>query len=236
MTKQSEPLSDFAGLGKLAKAIPPGVYKKTAATVLTTFEQLAAPLTATTVGFGELIKQRFATMVEVQRAIAAYTLEDACVRAQAKLDAKRAKLTPISHPKSFVRAFEEAAIETDPLLHEMWTNLLASQIAANDVHPFFVDLLSRFSPEEAQILASLNEFSQLGENGGRYIMINLDTNVPSWIRHADDIEPKPWTGACILLCEFRVADLVSLPGIDDHRPSILYRTSIGTRFLRAVSR
>ena len=187
---------DLAGLGKLAKAIPAEVYKRTATSVTATFEALVSPITETTSGVGMLIRQKFAAMVEVQKAVAVYTLEEACARAAAKLEMKKSKLTPVAHPKSFVRAFEEAASETDPVLHEMWTNLLASQIAHDEMHPHFVELLTHFSAEEAQMLASLRTIDDVGENGGRYIMVNLDTNIRSWIKHATDIDPKPWTPSC----------------------------------------
>ena len=58
---------------------------------------------------------------------------------------------PVS-TKTFVKAIEEASKESDPLLHEMWANLLASQLVEETCHPHFVQILSHFSPAEAKLL------------------------------------------------------------------------------------
>src|SRR6266850_8567238 len=98
---------DVAGFGKIAKAIPAKVYQRSAEVVLTTFQDLIAPITETTSGLGRYIRQKFDAMVEVEKALATYTLEEATVRAQARVARAGGSLRPPIHPKTFVRAIEE---------------------------------------------------------------------------------------------------------------------------------
>jgi hypothetical protein len=228
---------DLTGFGKIAKAIPPEVYTRTAKSALTVFEKVIAPITETTHGFGRYIRQKFDNMVEVEKAIAAFTIEKACLKAQKRASSQGISVGVPQHPKSFVKALEEASRETDPLLHEMWASLLASQLLPGDCHPHFVEILQHFSPSEAILLISLHDGDAVGENDGKYISIDID-RVSSWIAHAEDAEPKPWTASCILLIDFGFADLKAQlwkePKEDD-RPSILYRTRAGSEFLKTVS-
>src|SRR5580692_10351181 len=75
---------DLVGLGKVANAIPPEVYKQTTAMVLKTFEALVAPFTQTTAGLGQLIRQTFDNWVQVRKAIGTYTWQQAVIRARAR--------------------------------------------------------------------------------------------------------------------------------------------------------
>ena len=225
---------DLAGFGKLAKAIPEEVYNRTTDSLLTTFEKLVAPITETTHGLGRYIRQKFDSMVRVEKAIATYTLEQACIKAKAKAASLGVGMISPTHPKSFVRALEEASKETDPLLHELWASLLASQLLDGYCHPHFVELLPHFSPAEARLLVSLRDWNTVGEHGGEYIMFNID-RCSHWLDHADDNEPKPWTLSCTLLIEFGLADLLSTKGSEPGSPPILHRTLSGTEFLKAVS-
>ena len=83
-------------------------------------------------------------MVEVEKAIATYTLEQACNRARAKAATLQVATIAPAHPKSFVRALEEASKETDPVLHDLWASLLASQFLDGYCHPHFVRVTSSF--------------------------------------------------------------------------------------------
>jgi hypothetical protein len=233
MNKDSNESFDLTGLGKVAKAIPKEVYLRTTEALLTTFENLVAPITETSSGFGRYIRQKFDGMVEVEKAIATYTLEKAVARAKAKAALSGAHLKPV-HSKSFVRALEEASKETDPLLHEMWANLLTTQIVDGKSHPHFVETLTHFSPAEAQILSSLNLESNVGENNGPYFYASYDS-FKWWVKNATDSEKKPWDYSCSLLCEFGFAYVLSLEDRSDENVVILYRTTFGEAFLKTVS-
>jgi len=225
---------DLAGIGKIAKAIPEEVYVQSADTLLTTFRKLVAPITEATGGLGRYIRQKFDNMVLVEKALATFTLEKAMRRAADKSNRYSSRIVPPAHTKSFVNALEEASKETDPLLHELWANLLASQMTEGFSHPHFVEILSHLSPAEAQLLVSLRDLDGVGEHAGRYIIIFID-RIHAWITHAEDANPKSWNFSCSLLCQFGFADLLSRKGDNDDKPVILYRTASGSRFLKAVS-
>jgi len=223
---------DIAGFGKIAKAIPKEVYERSAATLLTTFEKLTAPITETTSGLGRYLRQKFDNMVEVEKAIATYTIEKAIYRAKQRCERFGGSLHAPVHPKSFVRAIEEASKETDPLLHEMWSNLLASQLSEDVCHPHFVEVLPHFSPADARLLLSLFRRSEVGENEGGFLTFSADS-FTYWVNKTGG-DLNPWSLSCEMLIEFRFADLLG-PKPRQNGVAILYRTASGDAFLTAVS-
>ncbi|HCD1288866.1 TPA: DUF4393 domain-containing protein [Vibrio parahaemolyticus] len=234
MTNENKGL-DLTGLGEVAKSIPPEVYVQTTGTVLSTFNKLVAPITETTDGLGRYIRQKFDNMVDVEKAVATYTLENAVLKAQKKSTALGQVISPPIHYKSFVKTLDEASKETDPLLHEMWENLLAEQLVSHTFHPHFVEVLSHFSPSEARLLVSLRSKDEVTVHSGGYISYN-DDSFTHWIKNGDENKLNEWNYSCILLHEFR---FVGLLAVDKERYSngvtILHRTSSGDSFLKAVS-
>jgi hypothetical protein len=224
---------DVVGFGKIAKAIPPKVYELTATTLVTTFQALTAPITETTSGLGRYLRQKFDNMVDAEKAIATYTVEQAVIRARRRLATTGRELLPPPSSKTFVRSIEEASKETDPLLHEMWVNLITSQITSDKCHPHFVEILSHFSPAEARLLAELVTESEVGENEGGYITIG-EFAFDSWVPRAD-ADPRPWSISCTLLFDFAFINLLSPKGPTKNDTTILYRTKLGSAFLSAVS-
>jgi len=220
---------DVAGLGKIASAIPKEVYEKSATTLLNTFEKLTAPITETTSGLGRYLRQKFDNMVEAEKAIATYTVEKAIMRVHERFP--RGQLRPPEHPKTFVKAIEEASKETDPILHEMWTNLLASQLSDNACHPHFVEVLPHFSSSEAKTLISLLPMAEVGEHE-YYVSISPDA-FKHWIPKNIDQDLRPWTISCDLLLEFRFGHVVG-PKPARREVAIMYRTPLGCAFLQAV--
>ena len=221
---------DVAGFGKIAKAIPPEVYEKSATTVLKTFRDLVAPITETTSGLGRYLHQKFDNMVEVEKALGTFTLEKAMRRAREKAERNGSSVHPPTHPKSFVKAIEEASKETDPLLHEMWANLLASQLTEETCHPHFIQTLSHFSPSEAKLLTCLLPRNQL--RGHTHPNPSFLDTVTQWSRDYRG-EPQPWSLSCALLRDLGLAAVTRslFPPTD----IILYRTDAGDAFLAAVS-
>jgi hypothetical protein len=224
---------DIAGFGKVAKAIPPKVYERSANALITTFQQVISPITESTSGLGRYIRQKFDNMVEAEKAIATYTVEKAIARARIDAAGSGKQLHAPIHPKTFVKTIEEASKETDPLIHEMWTNLLASQLTEDIAHPHFVEVLSHFSPAEAGLLISLLPRSEIGENDGEYFGDPLD-----WFKYwipKNGADQRPWTISCSILCEFQFAKVVAPKGGKPEWTSILYRTNVGATFLKTVS-
>jgi hypothetical protein len=165
-------IEDLTGVGKFAEAIPPAVYAQTATTLNSTLRKLVAPITESTSGLGRYIRQKFDNMVQVEKALATYTLQQALGRARSKAERLSLRFGVPAHPKTFVKSLEEASKETDPVMHEMWANLLASQLVEGFSHPHFVETLSHFSPAEAQVLSSLREAADVGEHKGGYLCSN----------------------------------------------------------------
>jgi hypothetical protein len=222
---------DLAGIGKLAKAIPDSVYNQTTKTITTTFEKLIAPITETTSGLGRYIRQKFDTMVDIERALFLYSWQNAINKR-----AKKNKLS-IGHvpaPKTFIKTMEEVSKETDPLLNVLWTNLLYSQLIDQRSHPYFIDILSNLSATEALLLESLNSFDDIGEISKKTILI-LPHKITSWVNKNGGID-RDWNFSCSLLCEFGLTKTVTPSKRNSGESTvILYRTDIGEEFLKAVT-
>ncbi|EEF59766.1 Abi-alpha family protein [Pedosphaera parvula] len=227
---------DLAGVGKVAEAIPPEVYKQTTATVLKTFEALVAPLTQTTDGLGRLIRQTFDNWVEVRKAIGTYTLEQALIRAKARAQ-KQGEVPQLpSHPKTFLRALEESSLETDSVVHEMWVNLLESQLVDHNSHPRFVSILSQLGPEEARLLLTLKPRPEdprlsyfLGGSEGQVGMKER------WVSAIDEQQDHPWSLSVTLLCQQSLADVIPFKPGQERRPLLLLLTRFGQEFMAAVA-
>jgi hypothetical protein len=227
---------DLTGIGKVAKAIPEEVYTKSTDVILTTFEKLTSPITETTSGFGRYLRQKFDNMVEVEKALATYSLEKAIRKADKKIKEFGGVLRSPLHPKSFVKSIEESSKETNPLLHEMWTNLLASQLTEPDFHPHFVEILPHFGPSEAQLLVSLLPRDSVGPNIDSYLSYSFDF-FTHYVKNSEDKELNDWTYSCVLLCEFKFSDVLGLKGKYEKKEGVtlLYRTKSGDAFLSAVN-
>ncbi|MDY6935959.1 MAG: Abi-alpha family protein [Spirochaetota bacterium] len=228
---------DLAGVGKVAKAIPPEVYIHSASSVIEIFKKLTAPITETTSGFGRYIRQKFDNMVEVEKALATNSIQSAIGKAESKCKTSGTKIIKPIHEKSFIKSIEEASKETDPTLHEMWTNLLADQLTNINFHPHFVEILPHFSPSEAKLLLSLLPIEKIGENGGRYIT-NSDDSFKYWVRNSGEEILNKWDYSCVLLLEFKFADILGTQEGQyrkEDKVTLFYRTNAGNTFLSAVS-
>jgi hypothetical protein len=172
-------------------------------------------------------------MVDVEKARGSYAVEEAIRRAREKSQITGQIMRSPASPKTFVKAIEEASKESDPLLYEMWSNLLASQLVEETCHPHFVEILSHFSPAEARLLISLLPLDKIGENNGGYIAVSQGAFTHWMAQSGGDL--NPWSISCVLLLDFKFADLVAPKGSKPERTAILYRTALGSAFLSTVS-
>ncbi len=228
---------DLAGLGKVAQAIPPEVYIQTSATASKTFDSLVAPLTETTAGVGRLIRQTFDNWVETRKAIGAYTLQQALIRAKARVERQGKALHPPPHAKTFLRALEESSLETDSVLHEMWVNLLASELVDRNSHPRFVGILAQLGPEEAALLVLLRPRPTSDPKlstfvGGNIAHAGLRTQ--EWTL-ALDRPTQPWNISATFLCQQSLADVAPIHALAVESPVLLFLTQFGQEFLAAVA-
>ena len=236
MSHDNEPIKislDIFGIGEVAKAIPDKVYEQTADVTLIALKQLISPFTALTSGAGRYLTQKFDNMVEAEKAVAVYTIERALQKAKQRCAEAGVEITQPQNTKVFVRTIEEASKEADPLLHEMWTNLLAAQFTDIGCHPHFIESLTHFSPNEARLLMQLRPMGLIGENGGNYIWSHEDI-FANWVSHADG-QVNPWSISCTLLCDFNFANVAAPKNGRPEKTAILYRTYLGSKFLEAVN-
>ncbi len=208
-------------LKNIAKIIPKEVYVRSADALAEAFTKLIAPLVETTDGMGRYIRQKFDAMVDEEKALATYSLERAIDKAKEKNRESGELVYNGLHLKSFVICLEEVSKETDYILSEMWTNLLAGQILGYGSHPSFIKTLSNLSSSEALLLESLS----LREEFDITYQICGHDLIEYWIRRPDDVEQIRWTFSCILLCQLSLTNVINTPR--DRNKRMLVRTKAG---------
>ncbi len=230
-SKKTDSSFDIIGFGKTAKAIPKEVYVETSRELISTFSKIVSPITQTTDGIGRYIKQKFDNMVDAEKAIGAYTLQQAIEKASRLGSVEQPK-----HLKSFINSFEEASKETDPLLHEMWENILAGQITDSNFHPRYVNILSSLSAEEAYLLLNLNTVDEVGGNWSSYVGSPRD-GFTHYVFNSDNPDLNEWTFSCNVLLELELAEVAALTGRvpENDAHALLFLTSSGKRFLDVVT-
>ena len=237
MNEVDENESRNSDIVEIAKAIPDEVYIQSADAVVSNFNKLISPLTETTMGLGLYIKQKFENLVEVEKKVAVYSLQNALHKAKVKSEELGVPLITPVHAKSFVKSIEEASKEIDPLLHELWENLLADQFVNSQFHPHFVEVLPHFSPREAKLLSSLNSKENMGDHLW-WDFWQPEDSFKHWVFKSTDRELKEWDYSCTLLKEFRFVDI--FPHQKDafkleDKVVLLFRTEAGSNFLNTVA-
>lgn len=144
---------DLVGIGRVAQAIPEAGWKKAIDTACDTFSDLIAPITKTTAGLGALIQAKFDTMIDIQKVFAADTVD----RARRKTQHLQPRQNPRPSARVLVRAIEEASLESDENLRDIWANLIANEIHGGTVHPEFPQILVRLNASDALVLAQIAE-------------------------------------------------------------------------------
>lgn len=140
---------DFTGVGQAMQAIPPSAWGRLVDTVCDRFNDLVAPITATTSGIGRLITAKFDQLLEPEKVLATATFDEAHRRAEAS---GRALHAP--QPRLLLDFLDQAGAQADPTARELWANLLARDMVET-VHPEIARLLSRIGPEDARLLVEL---------------------------------------------------------------------------------
>jgi hypothetical protein len=162
---------DITGAGKLARAIPGKAWQELVHTACETFTKLLSPVTETTGGVGRLIQAKFDRLVDAEKVLAADVLVSASHKAQVARALPPDPIDPTTRGKKtkkekvqrqvqapvVITAIEEAGVQSDPTLRELWSNLLAQEITTGQVHPEFPAILKRLSAEEAILLARIAE-------------------------------------------------------------------------------
>ena len=108
-----------------------------------------------TSGVGRLIDAKFDSLVDAQKVLAAQTFD----RASEKVRVSKKPLTANVTARIVIEVMNNSSTETDPLLRELWANLLAEEFVSGKVHPEFPKILVRLSPRDAQTLARIAQQS-----------------------------------------------------------------------------
>lgn len=146
---------DLTGVSKVAEAIPDTAWVQLVDTACTTFKDVLAPLTSLTSGVGRLIESKFDRLVDAEKVLAVEMMSSADKKAR-----KRKKTHQSRRPLNanlVIDAIEQSATETDPIIRELWSNLLAEELSEGNAHPEFARILGRLSGQDAQILAEIAE-------------------------------------------------------------------------------
>lgn len=144
---------DLVGAGKLAKAIPQKAWIQAVDTACSVFKDCVSPITATTSGIGRLIQAKFDNLVDAEKVLVAENIEKATEKV--RNSGKQRK----SAPKGSILAgaIEASAVETNDVMRELWSNLMAQEMLEGTVHPEFVSTLKRMNSADAQRLAQFGQ-------------------------------------------------------------------------------
>jgi hypothetical protein len=162
---------DIAAVGKVAKAIPAKAWNTLVETACETFKKSIAPFTATTSGIGRLIDARFDRLVEAEKILAA----DVVVRASRKAGASKRTVAQPPSAGIVIGTIEAAGSESDPVLRELWANLLAQELTQGGVHPELLGLLRRLSANDARVLSEVAE-----KEGGAQLLASVNRILASF--------------------------------------------------------
>lgn len=113
--------------------------------------KLVYPVTATTVGIGKLIEQKFSTLNEVQKIIAEQTLKEATkkVRQNSKKDFSKV----IVKPQVIYTVLENVDSQSDDSIRSLWVNLTARELSEGSVHPEIARLFGKLTAADLMILS-----------------------------------------------------------------------------------
>ena len=144
---------DLTGIGKAANAIPPEAWKEMAVVASETVRDIVAPLTAGTTGAARLVQGYFDRLVDVQKIKSAALLR----KAREKVEASGKAVVQEVQPRVIIPMLENAGLQDDPVLSELWSNLLAQEFTGGAVHPEFAHILARLTAEDAHALADVDK-------------------------------------------------------------------------------
>lgn len=135
------------------KDIPKEVWGATVEVV----NKLIYPITATTVGVGKLIEQKFSTLNEVQKIIAEQTLREATEKVSKVKNSDFANV--VVKPQVIYTVLENADSQTDGFVRSLWANLTARELSEGSVHPEIVRLFSKITAPDLMVLSELHAAS-----------------------------------------------------------------------------
>ncbi|MDN3609810.1 hypothetical protein ACFFUP_16005 [Vibrio ostreicida] len=115
--------------------------------------KLIYPITATTVGIGKLIEQKFSTLNDVQKLIAEQTLREAADKIS---KANKSDFTNVVvKPQVIYTVLENSDSQSDDFIRSLWANVTARELSEGSVHPEIVRLFAKLTAPDLMVLTEL---------------------------------------------------------------------------------
>jgi len=119
--------------------------------------KLIFPITATTVGVGKLIEQKFSTLNDVQKIIAEQTLREATEKVR---EIKNQDFTNVVvKPQVIYLVLDNADNQTDDFTRSLWSNVAAREFSEGSVHPEIARLFSKLTAPDLVVLSEIHSKS-----------------------------------------------------------------------------
>jgi hypothetical protein len=115
--------------------------------------KLIYPITATTVGIGKLIEQKFSTLNEVQKLIAEQTLREATDKIS-KAD-NNDFTNVVVKPQVIYSVLDNSDSQSDDFIRSLWANVTARELSEGSVHPEIVRLFAKLTAPDLMVLTEL---------------------------------------------------------------------------------
>jgi len=131
------------------KGIPKEVWGATVEVV----NKLIYPITATTVGVGKLIEQKFSTLNDVQKIIAEQTLREATEKVSKIKNPDFENV--VVKPQVIYTVLDNADSQADEFVRSLWANVTARELSEGSVHPEIVRLFSKVTAPDLMVLSEL---------------------------------------------------------------------------------
>ena len=132
------------------KEIPKEVWGATVEVI----NKLIYPITATTVGVGKLIEQKFSTLNNVQKIIAEQTLREAAEKISKAKDSDFKNV--VVKPQVIYTVLENTDSQSDDFIRSLWANVTARELSEGSVHPEIVRLFSKLTAPDLIVLSDLH--------------------------------------------------------------------------------
>lgn len=135
------------------KDVPKEVWGATVEVV----NKLIYPITATTVGVGKLIEQKFSTLNDLQKIIAEQTLREATEKVSKIKNPDFSNV--VVKPQVIYTVLENADSQSDEFVRSLWANVTARELSEGSVHPEIVRLFSKITAPDLMVLSELHAAS-----------------------------------------------------------------------------
>lgn len=138
---------------EVVKNIPKEVWGATVDII----NKLIFPITASTVGVGKLIEQKFSTLNDIQKIIAEQTLKEAAekVKNHNSSDFKNV----VVKPQVIYSVLDNTDSQSDDFIRSLWSNLAARELSEGSVHPEIVRLFSKLTAADLVVLSEAHSES-----------------------------------------------------------------------------